>query len=196
MRTITYGGAISLDGYLTAGDGAIDWLHFSKDVSAVMAEYWKNVDTILAGRKTWEFMAGHEAPAETKSKKPAKKPAKRKQPAMRTYVFSRTLKAIERPGVELVSTDAAQFVRDLKRQPGREICLMGGGELAQTLLAAGLVDFVRLNVHPILLGAGAPAFRDPGHRVKLKLTECREIDGGCVLVSYDVVNDRASRRKE
>jgi riboflavin biosynthesis pyrimidine reductase len=63
---------------------------------------------------------------------------------------------------------------------------MGGGELAQTLLAAGLVDKVGLNIHPILLGSGAPVFRDPGHRVSLQLTECRQISGGCVLAQYDV----------
>ena len=105
---------------------------------------------------------------------------------MRTYVFSRTLEAIDKPGVELVAGDAAEFVRDLKRRPGKDICLMGGGELAQSLLAADLVDRIGLNIHPILLGSGIPAFRDPGHRVKMTLTECRTLDGGCVLVNYKV----------
>ncbi len=103
---------------------------------------------------------------------------------MRTYVFSRTLKAIDKPGVELVKGDAAAFVRDLKQRPGGRICLMGGGELAQTLIAEDLVDEVGLNIHPILLGSGPPVFRDPGHRVKFTLTECRQIDGGCVILKY------------
>ena len=51
MRIITYGGAVSLDGFLAGLDGSIDWLHFSKDVQQVMTDYWKNVDTILMGRK-------------------------------------------------------------------------------------------------------------------------------------------------
>jgi riboflavin biosynthesis pyrimidine reductase len=63
---------------------------------------------------------------------------------------------------------------------------MGGGELATSLLGAGLVDEVRLNIHPILLGTGVPTFRDPGHRVKLKLTECRRMEGDCILASYEV----------
>ena len=107
-------------------------------------------------------------------------------PKVRTVVFSRTLKTIERRGVELVAADAVPFVRDLKAQPGGNIILMGGGELAQSLLGAGLVDEVGLNIHPLLLGAGVPVFRDPGHRVKLTLTECRSIDGGCVLATYRV----------
>jgi dihydrofolate reductase len=184
MRTVTYGGAVSLDGFLAGVDGSIDWLHFSKDVQQVMTDYWKNVDTILMGRKTYEVSV---AMKPSSAKKPAKaKSPKRRAPVMRTYVFSRTLKTIDDPGVELVSSEAAEFVRDLKQRPGKRICLMGGGELAQSLLAADLVDEVSLNIHPILLGSGIPTFRDPGHRVKLTLVECRQLDGGCVLAGYKV----------
>ena len=184
MRTITYGGAISLDGFLAAADGAIDWLHFSKDVSAVMADYWKDVDTILMGRKT--FMVTAAMASGSAKKKSGKRNTTAR--AIVTYVFSRTLNAADHPGVEVVSSDAATFVRDLKARPGKKICLMGGGELAQSLLAAGLVDEVGLNIHPILLGAGIPVFRDPGHRVALTLSECRQIDGGCILATYTVVH--------
>ena len=54
MRTVTYGGACSLDGFFTARDGALDWLHFSKDVETFMTDFWKDIDTLLFGRKTWE----------------------------------------------------------------------------------------------------------------------------------------------
>jgi dihydrofolate reductase len=87
-----------------------------------------------------------------------------------------------------VTSDAVEFVRALKQSPGKEICLMSGGDFAQSLLTANLVDEIRLNIHPILLGSGIPTFRDPGHRVKLTLTESRQIDGGCVLASYKVLN--------
>ena len=184
MRTVTYGGAVSLDGFLAGVDGSIDWLHFSKDVQQVMTDYWKDVDTILMGRKTYEVSV---AMRPSSTKKPAKaKSTKRKEPAMYSYVFSRTIKAIDDPGVELVSSDAAEFVRELKQRPGKGICLMGGGELAQSLLAAGLVDEIGLNIHPSLLGSGIPTFRDPGHRIKLTLTESRQLDGGCILASYRV----------
>jgi dihydrofolate reductase len=186
MRTVTYGGAVSLDGFLAGVDGSIDWLHFSKDVQEAMTEYWKDVGTILMGRKTYAVAAA-QGRATGKNPNRAKRRT-RKEPGMRTYVFSRTLKAIDEPGVELVAGDAIEFVRDLKRQPGTGICLMGGGEFAQPLLAAGLVDQVGLNIHPILLGSGIPAFRDPGHRVNLRLTECRPIKGGCMLAYYTVLH--------
>jgi len=185
MRTVTYGGGVSLDGFLAGADGSIDWLHFSKDVQQVMTDFWRDVDTILMGRKSYEVSV---AMRPSSARKPAKaKSPKRKPPVMRTYVFSRTLKSIDDPGVELVASEAADFVRDLKSRAGKRICLMGGGELAKSLLAAGLVDEVGLNIHPILLGSGIPTFRDPGHRVKLTLTECRQLDGGCILARYKVL---------
>ena len=184
MRTVTYGGAVSLDGFLAGVDGSLDWLHFSKDVQNVMTQYWKDVDTILMGRRTYEVSASSGRDAGTGRKRRERQP--HKEPAMRSYVFSRTLQSIDEPGVELVRGHAVEFVWDLKRRPGKGICLMGGGELAQSLLEAGLVDRIGLNIHPILLGSGIPTFRNPGHRVKLTLTECRPLEGGCVLVNYSV----------
>jgi dihydrofolate reductase len=191
MRTITYGGAVSLDGFLAGPNEELDWLHHSPDVAEVMREYWKDVDTILMGRKTYAFSIGFQkAQRQTSTKKkPERKPPKLFP--VRTYVFSRTLSTIDAPGTELVTlvkSDAAEFVRNLKREPGKNICLMGGGELAQSLFSANLVDRIGLNIHPILLGSGIPTFRDPGHRVRLKLTESRTIAGGCILAYYDVLN--------
>jgi dihydrofolate reductase len=176
MRIVTYGGAVSLDGFLAGAHGEIDWLHYSKDVQQVMTEYWKDVDAILMGRKTYAIAAAMN-PGKVKSISGGKA-------VIRTYVFSRTVAKIDQPDTELVSGDAGAFVRELKEKPGKKICLMGGGELATSLLAEGLVDEIGLNIQPILLGAGVPVFRDAGRRVKLKMTECRALEGGCVLAKY------------
>src|SRR5271170_1792709 len=106
MRIVTYGAAVSLDGFLAGADGSIDWLHFSKDVQRVIADYWKNVDTLLWGRKTYEVSV---AMKPSSAMKPAKaKSSKRKEPTMRNYVFSRTLKALDDPAMELVTSDAVE----------------------------------------------------------------------------------------
>jgi dihydrofolate reductase len=172
MRKVIYGGACSLDGFLAGPDGALDWLHFSKDVQDVIAKSWASTDTILMGRKTWEGAAGSGGGGGMKG--------------VKSYVFSRTLKSVPGKGVELVSTDAGEFVRALKAQSGKDIMVMSGGNFATSLLEAGVVDEVGLNVHPVLLGSGVPAFLNPGHRVNMELTECRQLDGGCVLVTYAV----------
>lgn len=178
MRTVTYGAACSLDGFIAGTDGAIDWLHYSRDVNAIMKEYWSSIDTILMGRKTWEDAVrrgggdgGGRGGASSK---------------IRTYVFSRTLEQLEAPGAELVRDDAGAFVRELKAGKGKGICMMGGGELARSLFEADVIDEVGMNVHPVLLGAGVPMFLDPRHRVALELIESRAIDGGCVYSLYRV----------
>ena len=175
MRTVTYGAACSLDGFITGPGGSIDWLHWSDDAQAIMAAYWKTVDTILMGRKTWEFAAAQGG-----------EPADVPEGAPRSYVFSRTLELIDRPGVTLVKTDPAAFVRELKGRPGGDICVLGGSDLARSLIAAGVVDEVGCNIHPVLLGSGVPLFVDCGRRVSLELKECRAIDGGCVYATYRV----------
>ena len=172
MRKVIYGGACSLDGYLADRNGAVDWLHFSKDVEAIMAQSWATADTILFGRKTWQVAA-------------AQGGGDGSMPGVKGFVFSRTLTSVP-DGVELVASDAGDFVRKLKAQPGKDIVVMSGGNLAASLLKEGVIDEVGFNIHPIVLGSGVPAFLDPETRVKLELTECRALDGGCVLVSYRV----------
>jgi dihydrofolate reductase len=176
MRKVIYGGACSLDGYFAARDGAIDWLVFSKDVEAIMRKSWAHTDTVLLGRKTWEFTQAQAGAA----------PDDPSVAAVKSYVFSRTLKTIPDKKAELVTSDAGAFVRKLKSQPGKDILVMSGGNFAASLLKAGVVDEIGLNIHPLLLGGGPPAFLDPGDRVKLELTECRQLDGGCVFVRYAV----------
>jgi dihydrofolate reductase len=106
-------------------------------------------------------------------------------PGVTAYVASRTLTAAPGQGVEVIA-DAGTFVRALKSQPGKDIMIMSGGSLATSLLHAGVIDEIGFNVHPVLLGAGVPAFLDTGGRVRLELAECRPLDGGCVLVRYHV----------
>ena len=118
MRTVTYGGATSLDMFIAGPNGALDWLHWSDDAQKIMTDYWATIDTILMGRKTYEVaIAGGGGGSD---------------PAIRAYVFSRTLKEV--PDATVVSEDAGAFVRELKARPGKGIVVMGGGELALRLV--------------------------------------------------------------
>ena len=113
MRTVTYGAACSLDGFIAGPDGAIDWLHFSKDVQDVMAKYWSTVDTMLMGRKTWEVAVASSGGG--RKEKGAKSKRRAKEPAVRSYVFSRTLEEIDAPGVHLVRDNAGEIEVALRR---------------------------------------------------------------------------------
>ena len=173
MRKVTFGGANSLDNFLARKDDAVDWLLWCDEAGAVMSAYWKTIDTILMGRKTYEV-----ALRGSKGKSP--------YPGMKSYVFSKTLKPDSHRDVTIVSTDAAEFVRHLKSQPGKDICLMGGGELANSLFAAGLIDEIGLNIHPVLLGSGVPLFHAMSRQINLELLESNTFKNGCVCVRYRV----------
>ena len=173
MRKVTFGVANSLDNYITGPGDSIDWLAWSKDAAAITRDYMARVDAILMGRKTFEFavrMGGGPAGGGKKT---------------RTYVFSSTIEAAPE-GAELVREDAAGFVRKLKRKKGGEICVMGGGALAASLLEGGVVDEIGFNIHPVLLGGGVPLFHPMKRPIPLELLEARAIQRGCVFVRYKV----------
>lgn len=174
MRKVTFGVANSLDNFIARTDGAVDWLMWSDEAAAVMNDFWQKVDTVLMGRKTYEFALKHS------------KGQKNPYPNIKSYVFSRTLTAAE--DVEIISENAAEFVRDLKQQDGKEICVMGGGNFAKTLFEAGLIDEIGFNIHPVLLGKGIPLFLDMNRQIDLELIKSKQFKNGCVLVSYRVKN--------
>jgi dihydrofolate reductase len=174
MRKLTFGGANSLDNYLARPDHAVDWLLWGEEVGPIMADFWKSIDTVVMGRKTYEVAArGGQSGGYS---------------GVKCYVFSRTLPEDAAEGVTIVRDDAAAFVRDLKRQEGKDICLMGGGELARSLFEAGLIDEIGFNIHPVLLGSGIPLFHPMSRQINLELRECRAFKNGCVYVTYRVKN--------
>jgi dihydrofolate reductase len=166
VRKVTFGVGNSLDGYIARPDHGVDWLQWTKEVAEISATYWKTIDTVVMGRKTYE------------------KSPREGFPGVKNYVFSRTLKPESRGAVELTATDPARFVARLKRQPGRGICVMGGGEFAAALFDAGLIDEVVLNTHPVLLGSGIPLFPRLKRQINLKLLEVKALKNGCVVLFY------------
>jgi dihydrofolate reductase len=173
MRKVTFGGASSLDNFIAREDGAVDWLMWSDEVAATIGDYWKTIDTIVMGRKTYEAALRHGGGGNP-------------YPGVKSYVFSRTLSENSASDVEIIRDDAAEFVRKLKEGAGKDICVMGGGELARSLFEARLIDEIGFNIHPVLLGKGIPLFHRMTHQIDLELLDCKTFKTGCVLVTYRV----------
>ena len=181
MRKVTFGGANSLDNFIARPDGAVDWLLWSDEAMEIMKDYWSRFDTIIMGRKTYDT-------ALEQSRKPKRGKSKNPYGGMKTYVFSHTLEAGERDGVEIIADDPAEFVLGLKNHNGKEICIMGGGDLAASLFKAGVIDEIGFNIHPVLLGSGVPLFHEMTRQIDLELIKCRQMKNGCVYVLYRVKN--------
>ena len=179
MRTVIYGAACSLDGFIAGEQDEVDWLHWSSDVAQISNEVMSTTDAVLMGRRTYEAALRSGSSA---------------YPGMDNYVFSRSfVPQQEVPNLVVVREDVRSFVKGLKQKSGRDICVLGGGQLARSLLEDNLIDEVGLNVHPILLGRGIPMFPAGAYRHSLELIEARPLAGGCFLLRYGVQQMKKAR---
>lgn len=183
MRKVTYSAASSFDALIADSSDSYDWIKGSAASQKMLVDFWRTIDTLVMGRKTWEV-------AVRLSGGGGKSPTY----GLKAYVFSRTLTRSPHPDVELVSSDPGEFVRRLKRRKGKGIFVFGGGVLARSLLDAGVIDELSVSVQPVLLGSGTPLFQPMPSRVKLKLKECRPIGNGAVYLLYGVVHARRASR--
>jgi dihydrofolate reductase len=101
------------------------------------------------------------------------------------YVTSRTLREpLPWQNSTLVSGDAAEAVAGLKAQPGKDIVVLGSGDLMQTLMRRGLVDEYVLLIHPLVLGRGRRLFNDDARRTALRLVDSVTTTTGVVIATY------------
>ena len=183
MRKITLGLASSLDNYIARKDGGSDWLHWSDEVAEISSKFLKTVDAILIGRKTYEVMLGFGQTSYPGAKNFVFSRSKQKSSALKKSLAA---KKKNDKNVEIVTEDAAKFVRELKSKKGKGICLFGGGELAKSLFEADLIDEVALNIHPVLLGSGVPLFHEMKQQIDLEFLDCKTLTGGYMVVTYRV----------
>jgi len=173
MRRVIFHLANSLDNYIARKDGAFDWILSSEETASAMTEFWKTIDAVVIGRKTYEPVLKSGTPFPT-------------FPGIKNYVLSRTLKESPDKNIEVIMEDAVEFIRKLKTEEGKDIFVMGGGMLARPLFEANLIDEVGVNIHPVLLGSGIPLFHEMSHQIDLELIKCKTFKNGCVSVTYRV----------
>lgn len=188
MRRLIYYIACTVDKFIARADGSFDFFLMEGDHVADLLKHFPEIipvhfrdklsitaenqtfDAVVMGRETYEVGL--------------KEGIANPYPQMKQYVVSRTLKANPDPNVELVSTDPAVFVRELKQQSGKDIWLCGGGNLATTLFPE--IDELILKVHPILLGSGISLFSGAIELTSLELTGSKIYNNGFMLLNYQL----------
>ncbi|MEC3954502.1 dihydrofolate reductase family protein [Nocardia sp. CDC153] len=189
MRKLTYYVAATIDGFIATDDGSVDFFPVGGDHGpAIIAQYpetlptkvrqvlgvdkpCQNFDTVIMGRKTHDFgvRTGTSSP----------------YAHLRQFVVSTTLPENPAPDVELISENALERVRELKREKGLGIWLCGGGELAQTLMPE--IDQVFLKLYPIVLGHGRPLFGSGAHLPepsRFRVITSRIFEDGVAFIKY------------
>ncbi|MER7404080.1 dihydrofolate reductase family protein [Streptomyces sp. NPDC000070] len=174
---------LSLDG-VSQGPGAPDedtsdgferggWFvpFLDEEFERLAGSWLGEADALLLGRRTyqnfardWPTMTGH--------------PLAGIMNGLPKYVASHTLTTAGWDPTTILSGDVPAQVAELKRQRGRELQIHGSARLAQSLLAAGLIDTLRLVIAPVVVGQGRRLFPDGGAPAGLRLAEHRMTPGG------------------
>ena len=166
--------ATSADGYIARPDGDLEWLTSRPAPKGFygMNAFMKTIDTTVLGRKTYEVSLQMGAKFDSKN---------------RYIVFSRQPSPADAPsGVEFVNDAIAPFVSRLREQHGKDIWLMGGGEIIASFLDEQAIDEFVISVIPAFIGDGIPLIARRHRNVPLDLLSVERFDDGLVQLHYHV----------
>ena len=171
--------ATSADGFIARRDGSVDWLERPRPKGNYgMSEFYRSIDAIIIGRKTYDFAVSHGMTDPNPGKK--------------SYVLSRTLTKAASPKVVVVNELIAKFAERLRAEKGKDIWLMGGAESIAAFLDCGQVDEFIIHVIPKIIGEGIPLLT-PRHRdIPLRLLTSKKFPDGVVRLHYAVRSSVAS----
>ena len=165
------------DGFTQGG-----WLvpNMDDEFIQIVAKWVDEADAFLFGRRTYENFA-RDWPKMTDEDSPFASMMN----GLPKYVASHTLATADWKPTTILSADVPAQVAELKAQPGRELQIHGSARLGQSLLAAGLIDELRLVIAPVVLGNGRRLFPDGGAPAGLRLVRTDTTPGGLAAHTYE-----------
>jgi dihydrofolate reductase len=165
------------DGFTRGG-----WLvpHLDDEFMQLVATWLGEADALMFGRRTYDNFS-RDWPNITNPDDPFTD----KMNSLPKYVASHSLKTADWNPTTIISGDVPAQVAELKRQPGREIQIHGSARLAQSLLAAGLIDELRLLIAPVVVGSGRRLFPEGGASAGLRLLRNETTSGGVAVHVYE-----------
>ncbi len=188
MRNVIAFMHVSLDGFTTGPNGELEWAIVDEELNPFVDPLFRNVDTALYGRATYQLMYSYwptvltdpdAAPRDLAHARWVENVAK--------IVFSTTLSGAEWNNTRLVKDHIAEEIASLKQQPGRDLMIFGSPRLTHTFMRLDLIDEYRLFLNPIVLGGGIPLFQDLKAWTKLKLLEAKSFQSGVVGLHYAAI---------
>ena len=171
--------ATSADGFIARPDGSVDWLDDPRlKGSHGMVEFYKSIDTILWGRKTYDMALGFQEKGIPGSAFDSK---------LNNYVFTRgPLPSTIPAGVEFMTEPIKAFATRLRRKNGKDIWMMGGASIIASFLDEGEIDEFIIHVIPTFIGEGVPLIAPSTRALPLKLISCHKFADGIAELHYAI----------
>jgi dihydrofolate reductase len=177
MRKVVASLFVSLDGVMEKPE-TWHFPYFNDEMGDVIGRAMASTDAFLLGRRTYEEFAEY-WPAQ-----PADDPMAGVMNGMPKFVASTTLDAVTWQNSTLLGNDVAGEVAKLKQQPGKDISITGSATLVRSLLKDGVLDELRLMIHPVVVGSGRRLFENGTARAALELVESETFSTGVLNLTY------------
>jgi dihydrofolate reductase len=182
MRKVIVFNSVSLDGYFTDAKGDMSWAHkHDPEWISFASGNAASGGTLVFGRVTYEMMASYWPTPEAAKTAPGIAEGMNASPKV---VFSRTLESAPWRHTKLVKNDPAAEIRKMKKEPGKDIVIMGSGTIVALLTQARLIDEYHVVVCPVVLGKGRTMFEGVTDKLPLALTKTRPFSNGNVVLYY------------
>ena len=173
MRKIILYSALSLDGFVARENGEVDWLHdpdlMLEGEDFGYADFYDSIDSTLMGGNTFRQILSFDVPFPYAGKN--------------NFVFSRDI-MLQHPECTFVHGNIISYVKKLKEGNGKDIWLVGGGQINALLLAGQVIDEFIFSVIPIVLGKGIPLFDGLTSSHKLKLKSSKSYSNGIIQNTF------------
>lgn len=181
MRKLYSFQMMTLDGFYEGPNQEFDFWTDDGEFSEFSVGQLSDAGVLVFGRMTYEGMAGYWPTEAAREGDPVVAELMNTIPKI---VVSTTLESADWSNTSLVGANVADELSKLKRQPGKDLAIMGSPNLTVSLIGMGLVDELRVMVNPVVLGDGRSLFRSTDHRLPLKLLQTRTFSSGNVLLTY------------
>jgi dihydrofolate reductase len=179
MRKVVAAEFVSLDGVMESPD-KWHFPYFNEEMGQAVGEGFAAADAMLMGRVNYE-----EWVAFWPEQDPEENPMAVQMNAMKKYVVSTTLEEpLEWQNSTLIGENVADEIANLKQGDGGDIVISGSGTLVRSLLHHGLLDELKLMIHPILVGSGKRLFEEGEGQTKLELVDSRTFSTGVLYLTY------------
>lgn len=181
MRKLCAFNLISADGYFEGPDHELDWHNVDEEFNVFAIKQLDESDTLLFGRVTYQMMESYWTTPMAIEDDPI---VAGKMNSMSKVVVSKTMNNVGWDNTKLMNKDIPGEILKLKRQPGKDILLLGSSRLMSSLLRYNLIDEIRIMVNPVFLGRGRTLFQEAQEKLNLKLIDSRTFKSGNILLVY------------